>query len=120
MGTRRPVTINRMQDGDRMLTSQVELEAHILSFYEQLYTQDEEVEGNSAAREDCFQFIQRTITEEHNADLLRPLTTEEVSEAMKQLPAGKSPGVDSIPAEFYQELWDDIEEDIFKFVSETI
>ena len=53
-------------------------------------------------------------------ELLRPLTMEEVSEAMKQLPAGKSPGVDSIPAEFYQELWEDIDVDIFNFVSESI
>jgi hypothetical protein len=45
---------------------------------------------------------------------------EEVLSATKQLPAGKSPGVDSIPAEFYQEMWEDIEFDIFNFVSESI
>lgn len=39
---------------------------------------------------------------------------------MKQLPAGKAPRVDTIPAEFYQELWDDIENDIFNFVSEAV
>ena len=101
-----------MQDGDHILTDQKELEAHILQFYERLYTKDEVVEQNVAAREDCFQFIQHTVTAEHNAELLRPLTLEEVSEAMKQLPAGKAPGVDSIPAEFYQEVWEDIEVDV--------
>ena len=39
---------------------------------------------------------------------------------MKQLPTGKAPGVDSVPAEFYQEVWEDIEFDIFNFVSESI
>lgn len=39
---------------------------------------------------------------------------------MKQLPPGKASGVDALPAEFYQELWVDIEFDIFNFVSETI
>lgn len=58
--------------------------------------------------------------EEHNADLLQPLTLKEVTEAMKQLPAGKAPGVDSIPSDFYQELWEDIESDIFNFVSESM
>ena len=120
MGTRRPNAINQMQDGDRILTSQPDLEAHILSFYEKLYSKDEEVEGNSNAREDCLHFIQQTVTEEHNAELLQPLTMKELSEAMKQLPAGKSPGVDSIPAEFYQELWEDIDGDIFNFVFESI
>lgn len=107
-------------DGDRVLTAQSDLEVHILRFYEQLYAKDEEVELNSAAREDCFQFIQQTVTEEHNAELLQPLTMKEVTEAMKQLPGGKSLGVDSIPAEFYQEMWEDIEVDIFNFVSESM
>ena len=120
MGTRRPIAIKQMQDGDTLLTSQSNLETHILSFYEKLYTKDEEVENNSFARADCLQFTQPTVTDEHNAALMQPLTMEEVSEAMKQLPEGKSPGVDSIPAEFYHELWEYIDVDIFNFVSESI
>ena len=120
MGTRRPITINQLQEGDNILTSQKDIEAHILSFYEKLYTKDEEVESNFSAREDCFQFIRPTVTAEHNAELMRPLTMEEVTETIKQLPTGKAPGVDSIPAEFYHELWEDIEVDIFNFVSESM
>lgn len=56
-----------MQDGDSLLTSQSDLEAHILRFYEQLYTKDEEVEHNAHARENCFQYIHPKVTEEHNA-----------------------------------------------------
>lgn len=41
---------------------------------------------------------------------------EKVSNAIKELPVGKSPGVDSIPVVFYQERWEDIEFDIFNFV----
>ena len=119
-GIRRPVTINQMQAGDKLLTSQAELEEHILRYYEQLYTQDNEVELNQEAREDCFQYIKQTVTKEHNTELLRPLTLDEVTEAMKQLPAGKAPGVDSIPSEFYQEMWEDIESDVFNFVSESM
>jgi hypothetical protein len=118
-GIKRPITINQMQDGDTILTSQKDLESHVLSFYEKLYTNDA-VEQNTLAQEDCFQYIQRTVTEEHNTELLRPLTMEEVAEAMKQLPDGKSPGVDSIPAKFYHEMWDDIDTDIFNFVQESI
>ena len=66
-GIRRPISINQMQDGDHILTDQKELEAHILQFYERLYTKDEVVEQNVAAREDCFQFIRHTVTAEHNA-----------------------------------------------------
>ena len=119
-GFKRPTPITQMTNGDNMLTTQAELEAHILTFYKNLYALDEQVEENDAAREDCFSFVNRTVSEAHNAELLRPLTMDEVSEAMKKLPAGKALGVDSILAEFYQEVWESIDIDIFNFVYETI
>lgn len=118
-GHRRQVTINQLLDGDNLLSTQQELERHILTFNESLYSIDEQVENNAAVRLDCLQYIQRTITEDHNAEHLRPLTHEEVAEALKQLPSGKAPGIDTIPAEFYQEMVE-IELDIFSFVEESI
>lgn len=43
-----------MKEGDRIISTQAELEKHILTFYEQLYSRDEQVECNFAVREDCF------------------------------------------------------------------
>lgn len=117
---RQPISITQLQDGERLLTTQAELEAHILAFYEQLYKRDDQVETVEEARADCLQFLSSPVTEEHNQELLRPLTMEEVTEAVKQLPVGKAPGTDTIPAEFYQELWNDIEGEIFCFVEESI
>ena len=119
-GPRKPMAITQLKDGDTIISTQAELETHILSFYEQLYTRDDTVEADEAAREECFRTLKPTVTEEHNQELLRPLTMEEVTEAVKQLPAGKAPGVDTIPAEFYQGMWGDIGADIFNFVSEVI
>ena len=45
---------------------------------------------------------------------------EEVKEAVKQLPAGKAPGTDTIPAEFYQELWSEISGDVLCFIEESL
>jgi hypothetical protein len=118
--TRKPTPIIHMMDGDRPINTQAALEEHILKFYQQLYQRDDQVEGNTAAREDCFQFVRQTVTDEHNMELMKPLTQEEVTEAMKQLPNGKAPRIDAIPAEFYQELWEDLDSDIFNFVSESI
>lgn len=109
-----------VDDENRPLSTQRELEGHILQFYKNLYTKDPQVEENMEAMEECFRFLKHTVSEEHNRELLRPLTMEEVKEAMRQLPVGKAPGVDAIPAEFYQELWDDIGNDIFNFADETI
>ena len=109
-----------MIEGNITISIQTELGSHILTFYEQLYARDDQVESNTEVREDCFTYPNQTITKAHDDELLRPLTMEKVSNAMKQLLSRKPPGVDSIPAEFYQELWDDIEFDIFNFVSEII
>lgn len=119
-GSRRPTPITHMMKEDILITSQMELEDHILRFYQQLYQLDEQVENNMAAREDCFQYLHQSVIEEHNAELTKPLTLEEVSEVVKKLPKGKAPGIDTIPAEFYQEMWDDIEFDVFNFTSEVI
>lgn len=119
-GQKRQSTIKQLMDGETMLSTQRELENHILAFYEQLYSNDEQVENNLDARMDCLHLIRKTVTEEQNEELLRPLTSEEVADAVQKLPTGKSPGIDTIPAEFYQETWEDIELNIFNFVSESI
>ena len=119
-GPRKPTTITKMQEGDRIITTQLEIEQHILQFYEQLYTKDDQVELNDEAREHCFGFIKQKVLPQHNEELIKPLMLEEVKEAMKQLPHGKAPGVDTIPAEFYQEVWEDVEPDVFNFVAETM
>ena len=120
-GRRKPTPITHMLDeDDNPLSTQRSLEEHILKFYRQLYTSDPQVEENNAAREECFLYIQQTVTEEKNQELLKPITAEEVKEAMKQLPSGKAPGVDAMPAEFYQELWDELDQDIVNFAEEAI
>lgn len=75
-----------MLEGDKLLTTQLELETHILQFYPNLYTKDEQVKNNEAAREDCFMHLKHIVTAEHNEELLKPLTMEELSAAMKELP----------------------------------
>jgi exonuclease III len=119
-GARQAVNITYLKDGDRTLNTQMELETHILAFYQQLYTRDDQVEEAEEAREDCLQYLSQPVTEAHNQELMRPITLEEVMEAVKQLPAGKAPGTDTIPAEFYQALWRDIDTDILNFVVESV
>lgn len=103
-GQRKTTNITYMKDGDRLISTQPYLEEHILAFYEKLYTMDEQVEKNTEIGEECFRYLKQTVMEEQSAELLKPLTPDEVSIAMKQLSAGKTPRVDSVPAEFYQEL----------------
>lgn len=107
-------------DGDNLLSTQAEPKAHTLSFYENLCTKDDQVAANLDARQECFWHLKQTITEEHNIKLPWLLTMAEVPIAMKKLPVSKSLGINSIPVEFYQKMWDDINIDIFNFVLEVI
>jgi hypothetical protein len=61
-GMRQPITISYLIDGNMTLSKQTDLENHILTFYEQLYARDEQVEGATAARADCFQYLRPLVT----------------------------------------------------------
>ncbi|KAE8745526.1 hypothetical protein FOCC_FOCC007789, partial [Frankliniella occidentalis] len=52
-----------------------------------------------------------TITDEDNEALLRPVTKEELLEALKLSPRGRSPGEDGLTAEFYLATWSVLGED---------
>ena len=43
-------------------------------------------------------------------------TREELKEAIFQMLCGKSPGIDGIPVEFYQEFWELIKEHYLNFI----
>ena len=78
------------------------------------------MEAAAKAIIDCFQYMNHTVTEAHNKELLHPLMMDEVSIVVKQLLAGKAPGVDTKPADIYQIMWEDIQLNIFNFVFESI
>lgn len=40
--------------------------------------------------------------------------------AMKQLPTDKAPGIESISTGFFQEMWEDIEPNIYNYVTRSI
>ena len=48
------------------------------------------------------------------------ITVEELTVAVKQLSAGRSPGVDGLPAEFYQHFWTDLGQDFYEVVLECL
>ena len=48
------------------------------------------------------------ITDETKQLLNAPITVTELSTALKDLPNGKSPGIDGLPSEFYKLFWEDI------------
>ncbi|KAL2081000.1 hypothetical protein ACEWY4_022853 [Coilia grayii] len=76
-------------------------------FYSKLYKPDSTVNI-----EDCNTFLQSvmlpTLNEGDREDLGSPITLKELESAVKSLNAGKSPGLDGLPPEFYLTFWEQV------------
>jgi len=46
-----------------------------------------------------------------------PITLAELTQAVRALPVGKSPGVDGIPIEFYQQFWPDLQDHFSHYIA---
>ncbi|XP_074322749.1 uncharacterized protein LOC141659720 [Apium graveolens] len=55
------------------------------------------------------------VSEEQNAQLLQPISNEEVKEAVFSMHAEKAPGYDGLNPGFYQAYWNIIENDVVAF-----
>jgi len=57
--------------------------------------------------------IPSLITQEHNQSLARPITQEEVDQAVKETPLGKSPYLDGFTMNFFHNCWPMIREEVW-------
>ena len=82
-------------------------------FYTNLYTPSK---VNTKTQERILGNIKCKVTQEQRQTLDAPITLEEIKKAVFQMQTGKSPGLDGIPIEFYQEFWEIIKNLYFDFI----
>ena len=63
--------------------------------------------------------IKNKLTPEQKQQLDAPINQEEIKKAVFQMQTGKSPGLDGIPIEFYQEYWDNIKEHYMRYINKV-
>ena len=84
------------------------IKSSFLDFYTQLYASE------NASKTDIHRFLVKKITltsisEDKKEQLSAPFTSEEVLQAMKSVPSGKTPGLHRYSVEFYKAFWVQIE-----------
>ena len=89
------------RDQDKILEEQVR-------FYKGLYTSDQNVEFKYQNDSE----IKLNDADKENLDV--EITIQEMSKALKNMPNGKSPGCDGLPAEFYKMFWLKIRDVVFE------
>lgn len=77
------------------------------TYYKSLYTQPDRA-GAHTVEQFLDQLDLPSIGKLHNDDLTKEITTEEVDKAISGLKAGKSPGTDGFPGEWYKSFRDQI------------
>ena len=84
-------------------------------FYKSLYTPNK---VNTATQDKLLKNIKKKISYKQRCTLNARLSDEELRTAAFQLNKDKSPGLDGLPAEFYQEYWDIIKDLYIPFIRE--
>ena len=110
------ITFIQNQAGERV-ENHVEIEEEFINHFQAVH--QEPLIDRQSAIEKITQNVPKIITEEHNQLLLRPVLTQEVDLAMKQLKEGKAPGSDGFTTTFFHKFWDIIKEEVWLVVEES-
>eukprot|EP00249_Psilotum_nudum_P007136 c20333_g1_i1 orf=333-755(+) len=114
-------TLTCLQDVDGELHFQPERISEIAtSHFRDLYQAGEVTEAVLAAREEIWRQVPRTVTAQMSQELRRPITLEELARALQHLPAGRCPGEDGLPPEFFRQYWDLVGPDLLQAFREGL
>ena len=112
-----PTVIGKLQDKDGSLFSDRENLIRITTdFYKKLYTPSP---VNLRTQHELLKLVDKQISESHKCMLDAALTEKELQTAVSDLNADKSPRIDGVTAEFYQQFWYLIHKQYFDYIKEV-
>ena len=93
---------NIRNENGEIITDNTEMQRIIRDYYQQLYS------SKMDNLEEMDEFLEKynfpKLNQEEIEDLNKPITSMEIKTVIKNLPTNKSPGPDSLTAEFYQKI----------------
>lgn len=115
-GQSRNIHCLRSENGQE-LTQTPDIRKRAVQFYGQLYSSEYREDKELSAG---FYEGLPNVLEDSKAELERPLSTEELLNALKGMESGKSPGMDGLPAEFYKEFWAVLGEELLAVLNKSL
>jgi len=97
--------ITHLEDSQgNLVREHCKIEEDLLNYYQDLFTEPQR--DRMEAIRKVTRHIPALVTPEQNAALTRPITQEEVDQAVKAMPAGKAPGPDGFTVDCFHYCWD--------------
>jgi hypothetical protein len=91
--------------GDGEIREPKEIRAHVENYYKNLFGKEQE--GSISLGENFWNESGR-LPDEEAQELVKPFTSKELEEALKDMDANSAPGPDGLPVGFYREFWNEI------------
>ena len=110
--------INELKNNnDQIITEQDNIKKLAFQHFNQLYS--DIVEADPLSQADLLSGIHSSIFEEENKELGKPISENEIIEAIWTLHPDKSLGPNGFTINFYRDAWDIIKEDLKKMLNWT-
>ncbi len=100
-----------------MLTESDDIRRRAVQFYGELFKSEHE--GNNLLSASFYEGLPN-VAEGSKAQLERPLSDQELLNALKSMEGGKSPGIDGLPVEFFKEFWSELGDDLLSVLNESL
>jgi hypothetical protein len=107
-------SISFLQDGDNVITDLTEIEMHVLSYFQAIFSMDNNCAPNTLVDET----IPSLVTDADNHMLLHLPLSSEIKDAVFSLNGDGAPGPDGFGGHFYQTFWDIVGVDVVNSVQE--
>jgi hypothetical protein len=104
-GRKKKCAIFSLEDGNREICDPTEIRNHVESYYKEHF--GVEPEGGIELGEGFWRENGR-LTDEEAQELIKPFTSKELEDALKDMDVNASPGPDGLPVGFYREFWKEI------------
>nr|CAB3264531.1 pol-like protein [Phallusia mammillata] len=101
-------SINRLKNGDQVYTDQKSILTELSRFYEDLYKRRDPKCPQSQIDSYLANLNLPKLNAYETETSEDPISKDEIKFAINTMPKNKSPGLDGLPAEFYQCFWPDI------------